>query len=610
MSWDSASGLAIINGPGGWHSLDIDQCDNPTFIDELLDKLDLPSDYPWVVKSGSGYHIWFQSSEQSDRTCKEFDCTDPRCKQIELRWAGCYTVVPPSKHPSGSRYTFENGEPDSIPRTVSSQAILDAISEFTKVSAAPTDTATAVHRPDGRGPWDGDPDVVEDALCHVADALGPPPDYDEWLKVTSAVVDGVGEDRGIEMLEEHFPPIDADGNDYQKKRGKWLDEVGVGTLFHQAKENGWEPPWTDSHSSGPDPSGETPSSDSSGIPSPVSAATVEPAKISWLWDEYVAEGMVHLLDGDPGTGKSTFLLGLAAAFSRGETPDGESISPMTTLYISGEDPADTVLVPRFQAAGGNLDRLQIHGASTASAITFPSALPDIQAQIEAYGAKLCVVDPFFSLLDRDYSKNAEQDVREVLNELTDVADETDCTFLLVRHFNKKEDSSPLYRGGGSIGITAQARLAYAFLPHPKNDDERVLAWEKNNISKKDQTESLIFEMKGIETEDVGEQPVVELDRTESMTAQEIMDGKGRGRPAKKRNRAKALIKGKLQDGSRCPAGAMCDLIDGEDLSKKTLERAAEKLGVEKENDGGTWYWSLPEEEQGYDLEPSDDYQSC
>ena len=62
--------------------------------------------------------------------------------------------------------------------------------------------------------------------------------------------------------------------------------------------------------------------------------------------------------------------------------------------------------------------------------------------------------PLFAFLSSGFQKNGEQDIREVLSGITEVADETGCAFVLVRHFNKKEDLSAVYGGGGSIGITA------------------------------------------------------------------------------------------------------------------------------------------------------------
>ena len=48
-----------------------------------------------------------------------------------------------------------------------------------------------------------------------------------------------------------------------------------------------------------------------------SAATIEPREIFWFWKPYLPRGMLSLLDGDPGCGKSYLTLALAAALSTG-----------------------------------------------------------------------------------------------------------------------------------------------------------------------------------------------------------------------------------------------------------------------------------------------------
>src|SRR5262249_42750622 len=52
-------------------------------------------------------------------------------------------------------------------------------------------------------------------------------------------------------------------------------------------------------------------------------AMVKPEPVRWLWPGRIPLGMVTVLDGDPGLGKSTMLLDLAARLTRGDRmPDG------------------------------------------------------------------------------------------------------------------------------------------------------------------------------------------------------------------------------------------------------------------------------------------------
>ena len=72
-------------------------------------------------------------------------------------------------------------------------------------------------------------------------------------------------------------------------------------------------------------------------------------------------GKVTLLQGDPGDGKSKLMLSLAALLSKGAplpfADEDESGEPMTVIYQTTEDDADDTVVPRFNSAGGDGDRL-------------------------------------------------------------------------------------------------------------------------------------------------------------------------------------------------------------------------------------------------------------
>ena len=50
----------------------------------------------------------------------------------------------------------------------------------------------------------------------------------------------------------------------------------------------------------------------------IKASEIEPKEIEWLWYPFIPYGKVTLLQGDPGDGKSTFMLTIAALLTRGE----------------------------------------------------------------------------------------------------------------------------------------------------------------------------------------------------------------------------------------------------------------------------------------------------
>ena len=93
----------------------------------------------------------------------------------------------------------------------------------------------------------------------------------------------------------------------------------------------------------------------------IKASEITPKEVRWLWHPYIPFGKVTLLQGDPGDGKSKLMLSLAALLSKGAllpfTDEDESGAPMTVIYQTTENDADDTVVPRFNSAGGDGNRL-------------------------------------------------------------------------------------------------------------------------------------------------------------------------------------------------------------------------------------------------------------
>jgi len=50
----------------------------------------------------------------------------------------------------------------------------------------------------------------------------------------------------------------------------------------------------------------------------ITMAEVETESVSWLWKPYIPFGKITIVQGDPGEGKTTLMLAIAAAITNGE----------------------------------------------------------------------------------------------------------------------------------------------------------------------------------------------------------------------------------------------------------------------------------------------------
>ena len=196
--------------------------------------------------------------------------------------------------------------------------------------------------------------------------------------------------------------------------------------------------------------------------------------ITWLWQGYIPRGKLCLLDGDPGTGKSTLMLDLAARVSAGKAmPDGSASEQGTVLLASAEDDAADTILPRLRAAGANLGRVvELGPPFDLEGKPRPLTLADasyIETRIRHHKAALLVMDPLMAFMPSGTDSNVDSDVRVHLAGLRLAAERTGCAIVLVRHLNKSGGTNPVYRGGGSIGFIGAARMGFLVAPAPADD---------------------------------------------------------------------------------------------------------------------------------------------
>lgn len=274
----------------------------------------------------------------------------------------------------------------------------------------------------------------------------------------------------------------------------------------------------------------------------IKASDIKPKQVRWLWYPYIPFGKVTLLQGDPGDGKSKLMLSLAALLSKGAplpfSDDEESYEPVTIIYQTTEDDADDTVVPRFNAAGGDGERL-VFIKEDVKRLTFGD--DRIREAVEQCDAKLLILDPMSSYIGDDCSMNNANETRAEFNHLIAVAKDTGCAIVIIAHMNKAKDTSPLYRTNGSIDIAGAARsiLAITRTANSANPAERYLVQVKSNLAP--MGSAILFE--------VADKGVNFLDELE-MTAEDAFAATAprMGRPNDREEAATAFIRS-LLDGA-------------------------------------------------------------
>ena len=143
-------------------------------------------------------------------------------------------------------------------------------------------------------------------------------------------------------------------------------------------------------------------------------------------------GHLTVLEGDPGLGKSTVALDLAARLTTGRPMPGESAAfpAAAALIASCERHTAHTTVPRLLASGADRSKVRLLiEAKEAFGLTrgpqLPDDLPLIEKLLTGDGARLLVLDPLMSMLGRDKRGRAvdahrDQSIRVLMSAFKDI----------------------------------------------------------------------------------------------------------------------------------------------------------------------------------------------
>ena len=120
-------------------------------------------------------------------------------------------------------------------------------------------------------------------------------------------------------------------------------------------------------------------------------------EVRWLWYPYLPRGKITMIQGDPGEGKTTFVLALAALLTQGLSMPGGANGqpPMNIIYQTAEDGLADTVKPRLTALGADCSRVLVIDESERELTLSDRRLAQA---IQETNAVLFVLDPIQAYL--------------------------------------------------------------------------------------------------------------------------------------------------------------------------------------------------------------------
>lgn len=239
----------------------------------------------------------------------------------------------------------------------------------------------------------------------------------------------------------------------------------------------------ESGSSGTDP--RTKRTERAGRVKLIDADSIRLEHVSWCWEDRMAAGMLSLLAGREGLGKSMIGYWIAAQLTQGKLPGIHFGTPKHVFIVATEDSWPHVVAPRLIAAGADMSYIKQVKADLGEGVEGEIILPQDVVELTLVAMDLqpalLLLDPFMSRVAGGLDSHKDADVRRALEPLTSMLFNTGMAALGIMHFNKAGGTDPLNAIMASKAFTAVARTVNVVLPHPVTEGDGLFGTAKSNL---------------------------------------------------------------------------------------------------------------------------------
>ena len=311
----------------------------------------------------------------------------------------------------------------------------------------------------------------------------------------------------------------------------------------------------------------------------ISMDEVQSKEVNWLWYPYIPYGKITIIQGDPGEGKTTLALRLAALLSRGEKLpcDSTEREPIKVIYQTAEDGLGDTIKPRLLAGNADCSQIKVIDESEATLTMLDER---IEKAIVETGARALILDPVQAYIGAKVDMNRANEVRAILSQLGQIAGQYRCAIILVGHLNKAQGNKSNYRGLGSIDFQATARSVLIVGRLKDNPQIRVMVQDKSSLAP--EGEPIAFEL----DKENGFRWLGHYD----ISVDDLLSGIPK---EKKSEQAENLILAYLSKG-KYPQKKLVKKAQAIGISKRVLDEAKKALNVRSLKEGSQWYWELSE----------------
>ncbi len=330
---------------------------------------------------------------------------------------------------------------------------------------------------------------------------------------------------------------------------------------------------------------------------------VAPKALDWVWGGVIPAGKLTLITGEPGVGKSLFMLDVVAAVTRGNRGphEKETGSPGAVMLFSAEDDLATTVRPRLEAAKADLSRVYapktngrrpVDAAADHPGNPWESHLELLEgewrrlteAQVDV---RMIVIDPLRALVE---AHEKEQVIGKITARLAELAVRTGVAIVIVAELLLLAIRKNASRRSAAGVLTRGARSIWNVTQDDEDPNRRLLLPVKTNLCEGRSGLAYAIEEGALKWED---HPVLLNGHRCIPTAKPGAPNSADDDLPGELNRAINWLRSELIERPVLSNVIFQDAAK-EHISERTLRRAFHSAGcfAWKDRFSGRWYWRL------------------
>lgn len=307
----------------------------------------------------------------------------------------------------------------------------------------------------------------------------------------------------------------------------------------------------------------------------------------WVIHKMIPRGAISMIDGDPGVGKSYFLMWICTHLCAGKRlpfdKSHEPLRPLRVVYFDTENAKGVVTRSRLEDNGMTAFENYFQVEEPFDIDDEEAVIAMEEELIKKNKIDVMIIDPISAYMGKADTNNAKE-VRAAFQRINKLAMDNNIAVIVVRHLNKNRSAGALNAGGGSVAFGATVRMLMTIGWHPDEPNVRVVGCTKTSLS-------LPFGSLGYSIEPLADgmgrknRSHLIYEGHVDYTSEQILGTKKVPKDNSDLIAADLIRERMKRDGDKIDYHSLLNEADTRSISKKSVEQAIIDLGLKKSSIG-------------------------